>query len=117
MKPLPKDARQFVDSVVDYINTDGKSKTAGLAVRKMLSKVTAESDSASHARVESAVDLTAEEKNRVQDIVDKISGIKAGVEYAVVPELMAGFRITIGEWIIDASLANQLEEIKKYLIR
>jgi F-type H+-transporting ATPase subunit delta len=116
MKPLSKDARGFVDSVVKYIKTDGKSATAGQSVRSLLSKVSDEDKKMNKAVVESAIGLTDAEKAEVEKIVMKLVGHEITIETSVRPSLLGGLRITVGDWILDTSLKAQLDDLKSTLI-
>ncbi|OGG08964.1 hypothetical protein A2154_02025 [Candidatus Gottesmanbacteria bacterium RBG_16_43_7] len=115
MNRLTKDTRGFIDSLVTLIESDGKSQSAGTKVKTMLGKVVRESVSADHARVVSAVELTTSEKSLIENLIYKKLKTNLIYEYAVDPDLIGGFRITVGDWIIDTSITTQLELMRKQL--
>jgi F0F1-type ATP synthase delta subunit len=115
MKTLTKDARGFVDGVMKYIKSDGKSPTANTKVRAMLSRVTDIDKSENRATVETAVLLDAKEQSLFERVAQKMSGHPVEMIYVVRPELIGGFRLIIGDYIMDDSLINQLEQIQTVL--
>jgi F-type H+-transporting ATPase subunit delta len=116
MKPLSKDARGFVDSVVKYINKDGKSVIAEQNVRTLLTKVSNEDKKQNQAFVESAVALSDAEKSEIEKIVIHLVGHEIKLETSVRPSLIGGIRITVGDWILDTSLKTQLDDLKSTLL-
>lgn len=116
MKTLTKDARGFVDGVMKYIKSDGKSPTANTKVRAMLSRVSEIDKSENSASVETAVVLDAKEKSLFARAVEKMTGHPVEIVYTVKPELIGGFRLTIGDYVMDDSLASQLNQIQTVLL-
>jgi F-type H+-transporting ATPase subunit delta len=116
MKPLTKDARGFVEGVVSYLNTDSKSRTVGTKIKSLLTKVSDEDRKQNRATVVSGVKLTASELAQVERIVAKIIGHSVEIDTSVDKKLIGGLRITVGDWILDTSLASNLEELKNVLI-
>jgi F0F1-type ATP synthase delta subunit len=116
MKTLSKDARDFVDGVVKYIKTDSKSKTVGLQVRSVLSKVTESENMENSAVIETAVSLTEQESEGLKDALERLFGHEIQPKIVVKPNLIGSLRITIGDWVYDASILSQLQKIQTNLL-
>lgn len=52
--------------------------------------------------------LEAELRQAVRDALEDLLGRKVQVEFAQDPELLAGLRITVGPWVLQANLADEL---------
>ena len=63
------------------------------------------------AFVESAVELTPEERKQLEKELTVILRHGIEIRYSVQPELLGGFRITVGDWKLDASIANELRKL------
>jgi F-type H+-transporting ATPase subunit delta len=66
-------------------------------------------------QVESAVDLTDEQKDLVSDYVSRSTGKTAVLETAVTPNLLGGLRIRIGDQLIDGSVHRRLHNFSATL--
>lgn len=66
-----------------------------------------------HAVIESGSVLTREQKEKLEALLTKILKRKVDTSYTMVPHLMAGFKIKVGDWKLDATLARQLEKMKE----
>jgi F-type H+-transporting ATPase subunit delta len=116
MKSLNKDAREFVDGVVKFVKTDANSTTIGSKVAKALSKVTSDNDGTHTAMVESAVAITSDEKSALIKTLKDLFGDDISIQTQVKPDILGGIRITVGDWIYDATLSNHLKQIQSNLI-
>ena len=65
-----------------------------------------------HARIQSAVTLTEEEKKQLLANFERIRGKRIRAEWAIDPTLRGGFLARIGDELIDASLKHQLELLR-----
>lgn len=113
--PLTKDARGFVDGVVNYLKSEGKSKAALPKVEALLGKVTAQSKKEKTAQVTSSITLTDPEKNSLARVLSGLLGHEVALVCSVDQSLVAGIRIQIGDWIVDTSLKSQLEQMATVL--
>jgi F-type H+-transporting ATPase subunit delta len=116
MKPLTKNARDFVDDIVRYVKTDVNSQAAGAKVRSALTKITADVQSGNVAVVETAVDLSETEKNELRRVLEIILNHPVSLTIQAKPDMLGGIRIAVGDWVYDASLSNQLKQIQSHLI-
>ncbi len=67
------------------------------------------------AQIESAVELHDEEKKQITNLLETILKSKLRFQFSVNPRLLAGFKITVGDWKLDASITNQLEFLARRL--
>ncbi len=67
------------------------------------------------AEVTSALPLTEEERKTVsQDVFGKL-GSDAKVTYSVKPEILGGLILRVGDKVVDASVANQIQNLRQSL--
>ena len=116
MKTLSKDARGFVDSVAGYIRSDKRGKQLLPRVQSLFTKVTASARKERLARVETAVTLTAAEKNSVTRILGQILDHDVDCTFVVDREVIGGLKIQVADWVIDTSLVSELGALGKTLI-
>lgn len=69
------------------------------------------------AELISAIELRPEAVARVRDAVGRSLGKTVDVHVKVDPKLIGGMTLTIGDTLIDASVATQLDKIKDQLTR
>jgi F0F1-type ATP synthase delta subunit len=67
------------------------------------------------AQVQSAVTLTQDEKNGIQKLLLQIFKRDVIPEYMVNPKLLGGFRVSVGDWKLDASLSFKITGLIDYL--
>ncbi len=68
-----------------------------------------------NAVVESAVELTEEEKIRIKDTLVNMTGQVVELECVVKPQILGGLVINMGNKVIDASVQSRLNEMKSDL--
>ena len=113
---MTKDARGFVQGVVDYLRKDGNNSHSVPKVQSLLYKVTETAKRQKQAHVESAVKLTIVEQQALSRVLSRVMGHEVGVDCIVTPSLIAGVRIQMADWIVDTSFQSQLTEMKHLLI-
>lgn len=69
-----------------------------------------------HAEVTTAVPLSKEESEGFSRRLEEMLGRKVIVETQVNPSLLGGFRAKIGDTLIDGSVRNKLESLRKSLV-
>lgn len=67
------------------------------------------------ARVESAINLNDDEKNKIDKLLEKVLKRRIKTLFNIKPGLLGGFRIRVGDWRLDATLIHQLNVMKKTL--
>jgi F-type H+-transporting ATPase subunit delta len=60
------------------------------------------------AHVSAAAELSDEQRNRLVDLLSRIYGHPVSVQLQVDPELLGGLSITVGDEVIDGSIASRL---------
>ncbi len=65
--------------------------------------------------VESAFKISLEQMAKIEQTLEKILGKKLRIESKIVPELLAGIKVSVGGKSFDLSLTNSLENMKKQL--
>ena len=66
-------------------------------------------------RVESAIELSREERERLEQTLNKILKRRVDLSYGLNRKLLGGLRVTVGDWKLDATLATQLVEMRQRL--
>ena len=69
-----------------------------------------------YAAVESAVPLKSEKLNEIKQKLSKKLNKQVEVEVKTVPELIGGIRISVCGYVIDNTVKNRIENIKKALL-
>jgi F-type H+-transporting ATPase subunit delta len=88
--------------------------TAENAVER-LSDVASRRRGRSVARVTSAVALTADQEQRLSDVLRRIYGRTVGLQITVDPSLLGGLIVQVGDEVIDGSIAHRLEAAERRL--
>lgn len=115
-QPLSHDAKSFVAGIVGHLRgSKGTTASAG-RLETLLNSVTANARSQGAARVESAVALTQQERQAIAAALEKILGRSVRVDARVVPSLLGGMRITVGDWIVDTTLDYQLKRMAAKIV-
>lgn len=115
MKTLTKDARGFVDSVVNYLGKEGKRETVS-RVASFLSRVTAQAKKEKSALVESAIALDFEERMSIERLLARLLGHSVDVHYSVNAEIVAGLIIKVADWVLDTSFRGQLDKMQDSML-
>lgn len=66
--------------------------------------------------VVSAVELNLQEKRQLELLVRQKFGPGCIFKYSLNQSLLGGFVVTYNDWMFDASLANQLADLKERLL-
>ncbi len=114
-KTLTKDAKGFVAGVVSYLRNEGSSKTVVPKVQALLQKVTNQARKEKVAHVQTSVALTSDEKLTLSRLLMEYIGHTVELDVHVDPELLGGFRIQVGDWIVDTSLKSHLADMADQL--
>lgn len=76
----------------------------------------AEADQGLHpAEVATAVELTDDQKQRLQQSLEAYTKFQLRIRYRVEPSLIAGVRFTMGDLLIDDSVKGKLERLRDRL--
>jgi len=88
--------------------------TAENAIER-LSEVASRRRGQSVARVVSAVPLTAEQEQRLTQVLGRIYGRTIGLQVTVDPSVLGGLVVQVGDEVIDGSIAHRLEAAQRRL--
>ncbi len=116
MTTLTKDARYFVEGVTKYLRADHGDAVLP-KVTAALHRITASAQRGKTAAVESAAPLNHREKADVSRFLAGLLGHTVRLEYRVNRELLGGFRIVVGDWVVDTSLLYQLHAMTQMLVK
>lgn len=113
---LDKDAKDFVDGVVGYLQKGKHSTKAVPKLTTLLRRVSSKQRSDGVAHVQSAVALTASERTALVYALTRALGRTVTLECTVTPSLLGGLRIGVGNWVVDTSWEGQLQQISNLII-
>jgi F-type H+-transporting ATPase subunit delta len=81
-----------------------------------LSEVASRRRGQSVARVTTAVPLTAEQEQRLTEVLGRIYGRTVGLQVTVDPDVLGGLIVQVGDEVIDGSIAHRLEVAGRRLV-
>ena len=115
MKSSITDARGFVNGVVTQLKATGKASQSTSRVQSLLMKMTSGARKERQAIVESAVKLTGDEERAIERILSTVSGHDVSLETRIEPDLIAGIRIQMADWVMDTSMKSELQNMSTML--
>lgn len=116
MKSVSHDARGFVEGVVHHLKKGGKNKDIAPKVQSLLYKMSASAKNERKAVVESAVKLSSKDMQDLSRILATVAGHEVGLTNIVRSDLVAGMRITMADWVMDASFKKELADMKRVIL-
>lgn len=75
-----------------------------------------ESGETGHALVTSAIELTAEERAKLETKLRQRFGADLLFEYEVNPAILGGVRVRVGDQVIDGSVASRLNALRERIV-
>ncbi len=102
---------QIIKGVIDFIR-DTTSAEVFPQVVNDLAKVIQEENEAKIAYIYTTVKLTPAQKQAIKKKLEKQLRKEVVLKEIIDKRLIAGFKIKIGDWVYDASIAGQLELFK-----
>src|SRR5437899_2702758 len=70
---------------------------------------TAATETGLHIKVQSAFPLDNSKRNELSRLLNEMTGKTLPIEFHINPELISGFQIDIGPWILHANLRDELK--------
>lgn len=116
MVALHKDARFFVDGIATYLR--GKGKLGDAVIPRMTAlfdKVTSSARGQKIAYVESAVPLNHSEKQKMSLLLSRLLDHDVELDCSVEPQAIGGFKIQVGDWVVDTTVRGQVDALKNSL--
>jgi F0F1-type ATP synthase delta subunit len=111
---MKDDRDKKLHEALDLITSE-KSELFVEELAHSVGEAIARSKGEEEAFVESAIDLDEKEKSRIEEILTDIFRKKMTVNYFVKPNLIGGFKISVGDWKLDATLTHEIINLKKNL--
>lgn len=111
MKSVSKDARGFVEGVINHLKHGSKHGSMTPKVQSLLLKMSASAKHEHQATVESAVKLTPAETHSIARTLSRIAGHEVSLTRVIHPALIGGIRVTMADWVMDSSIRNELKEM------
>lgn len=105
---------KYLKAAFELLQTESNKTFAGDLTQKITEAVL--KAKAIDAAVESATKLTEDEKNLLEQQVEKSMQRELNFSYAIKPQLYGGFKVTVGDWILDATIDGKLNSLRQYLI-
>ncbi len=100
--------------VIDYVVTEPRGRTFERAVAQFVRLAAARRERLV-ARVTSAVALDAAQQERLGAGLARVYGRQVQLELEVDPQLVGGVVVTIGDEVIDGSIASRLKDARRRL--
>ncbi len=111
---MKDDRDKKLHEALDLVNSE-KSEVFIEELTRSVGETMARSKGEDEAFVESAIELDAGEKAQIENILFKLFKRVVKVNYYLKQQLLGGFKITIGDWKLDATLAHEISSMKKSL--
>lgn len=115
MTTITRDARFFVDGVAKYLKTGGSNGVLLPKVTAALHKITSSASAGKTATVETVVVLTGPEKLQLGRFLSRLLSHAVTLECRVNKNLIGGIRVTVGDWVVDTSVATQIRAMQEAL--
>ena len=116
MAALHKDARFFVDGITTYLRGEGKLGERLIPrMTTLFDKVTSSTKGQKIARVESAVPLNTTEKQKISLLLARLLDHEVELDCLVDVRAIGGFKIQVGDWVVDATVRGQIDALKNSL--
>ena len=102
-------------SVVNFFKLLQRKNRLGLlsALIPVLTELLNQSSGKLPAVIEIASEVSAETQSKIEALLAKQTAKSVVPTYVLNPDLMGGFKATLGSTVIDASLKNTLENLKE----
>ncbi|MBI2616977.1 ATP synthase F1 subunit delta [Candidatus Gottesmanbacteria bacterium] len=115
MKSITKKSKQVVAAVVDYLKDSGQEKLLG-EVTKNFKKEEQKAKGADRAIITSPIKLTSDQIASVNKFIKTTLNVSVPLEVHVDKNLIGGFTLRVGDWYLDASIASELQLLKRQLL-
>ena len=116
MAALHKNARFFVDGITTYLRREGA--VGGSVIPRMTAlfdKVSSSAKGQKVANVESAVPLTHAEKREIGLLLSRLLDHNVDLVCHVDRTAIGGFKIQVGDWVVDTTLRGQIDTLESAL--
>ena len=104
-------ARPMTVALVGFAVGTGRARDLPKIIDSLVSMSAAEADKAV-AEVRSAIELTADQRERLAAAIGSATGKQVEVKVVVDPSVLGGIVTTVGDTVIDGSIRSRLEQLK-----
>lgn len=99
-------------SLVGMLVGTGRARELPAVIDSLVRMTAAESNKVV-AEVRSAVELSADQRDRLADAINKATGKQVEVKVVLDPSVLGGLVTTVGDTVIDGSVRSRLEQLKQ----
>jgi len=117
MIKISKDAKNFVEGIVDHLKKDAYQDRTFPKMQSLLRKVSQDSWKESTAKITTAVPLKPFEESQICTILSKRLNRPVTLVCSVRPSILGGIRIEIADLIIDLSYEEKLRGVEAMLLK
>jgi F-type H+-transporting ATPase subunit delta len=103
-------------AVASYVVQSGRVRQIG-EIADAVSTLAASSRQQAVAEVRSAVELDADQRDRLAAALEKATGRRVSVRSVVDPAVVGGLVVSLGDEVIDGSVARRLADMRSALTR
>ena len=107
-------ANPLTSSLLGFVVDSGRSREIPAIVQRLAEVAAGEREHAL-AEVRSAVELSAEQRERIASALSSATGRTVEVKVVVDPSVMGGVVARVGDEVFDGSVATRLEDAKQRL--
>jgi F-type H+-transporting ATPase subunit delta len=101
-------------AIATYLVQSGRARQIGEIV-EAISRTAASSRDQSVAEVRSAVELDGDQRERLAAALEKATGRRVSLKVIVDPSVVGGLVVSMGDEVIDGSVARRLAELRTAL--
>ncbi len=114
-KTAPKESTSVVQGILGFLSDTGKTNLLG-SVAEVLDEVVDKTQQANEIIITSAVPLSRQQAEKLRRMVSRFLKRELPIVAKIDKKLLGGFSIRVGDFFLDASLANELANIKQLLL-
>lgn len=114
-KAISKESSSVVQGILGFLSDTGKSNLLS-SVAEVLDEVVDKTKNADEITVTSAVPLSRDQVKQLRAIVSRFLKRDLPATNKIDKRLIAGFSIRVGDFFLDASLANELTNMKQLIL-
>jgi F-type H+-transporting ATPase subunit delta len=114
-KKTSSESSQVVEGIVDFLSESGKSELLP-SVTQDLEDLVDESKKANEIIVTSARGMSTSQLEKLQKIINTYLDRDLPVQNQIDSALLGGFSVKVGDFFLDATITNEIQNLKRRLI-
>lgn len=114
-KTQSKETSSVVQGILGFLSDTGKTNLLS-SVAEVLDEVVDKTKNADEILITSFIPLSRPQFKKLAGIVSRFLGRKLPAVNKIDKRLVGGFSIRVGDFFLDASLANELANIKQLIL-